>query len=64
MDNNIENNPMNLNTFAGQWKQLRGTLKSWWGKLNDLKVPENSLVMPIDPLVGIFEFPILANTVQ
>jgi len=35
MDKNIENNPMNYDIFAGQWKQMRGTLKSWWGKLSD-----------------------------
>ena len=35
MDKNIENNPMNQDIFAGQWKQMRGTLKSWWGKLSD-----------------------------
>jgi uncharacterized protein YjbJ (UPF0337 family) len=35
MDKNIENNPMNHNIFAGQWKQMRSTLKSWWGKLSD-----------------------------
>ena len=35
MDKNIENNPMNDNIFTGQWKQMRGTLKSWWGKLSD-----------------------------
>ena len=26
---------MNEDTFAGQWKQMRGTLKSWWGTLTD-----------------------------
>ena len=26
---------MNEDTFAGQWKQMRGTLKSWWGYLSD-----------------------------
>jgi len=26
---------MNDDTFAGQWKQMRGTLKSWWGNLSD-----------------------------
>lgn len=26
---------MNEDTFAGQWKQMRGTLKSWWGDLSD-----------------------------
>ena len=24
---------MNQDVFAGQWKQMRGELKSWWGKL-------------------------------
>ena len=26
---------MNQEVFAGQWKQMRGELKSWWGKLAD-----------------------------
>ncbi len=26
---------MNEDTFAGQWKQMRGSLKSWWGYLSD-----------------------------
>jgi uncharacterized protein YjbJ (UPF0337 family) len=26
---------MNEHIFAGQWKQMRGALKSWWGKLTD-----------------------------
>ncbi len=26
---------MNEDVFAGQWRQLRGTLKSWWGNLTD-----------------------------
>ena len=26
---------MNEDIFSGQWKQLRGDLKSWWGKLAD-----------------------------
>lgn len=26
---------MNADTIKGQWKQLRGTLKSRWGKLTD-----------------------------
>jgi len=24
---------MNEDIFAGQWKQMRGEVKSWWGKL-------------------------------
>jgi uncharacterized protein YjbJ (UPF0337 family) len=26
---------MNEDVFAGQWRQLRGTVKSWWGNLSD-----------------------------
>ena len=26
---------MNQDVFAGQWKQIRGELQSWWGKLAD-----------------------------
>jgi uncharacterized protein YjbJ (UPF0337 family) len=35
LNQTIEDNPMNQDIFAGQWKQMRGTLKSWWGKLAD-----------------------------
>jgi uncharacterized protein YjbJ (UPF0337 family) len=31
----LEDNPMNQDIFAGQWKQMRGALKSWWGELAD-----------------------------
>jgi uncharacterized protein YjbJ (UPF0337 family) len=31
----MENNLMNQDVFAGQWKQMRGELKAWWGKLAD-----------------------------
>jgi uncharacterized protein YjbJ (UPF0337 family) len=31
----MEDNFMNEDVFAGQWKQMRGELKSWWGKLAD-----------------------------
>lgn len=30
-----ERTPLNRDVLAGQWKQLRGTLKSWWGRLTD-----------------------------
>lgn len=26
---------MNKDILAGQWKQIRGEAKSWWGKLTD-----------------------------
>jgi len=35
MDRGTERTPLNRDTLAGQWKQLRGTLKSWWDKLTD-----------------------------
>ena len=35
MENNIETNPMNQDILAGKWKQMRGELKTWWGKLTD-----------------------------
>jgi uncharacterized protein YjbJ (UPF0337 family) len=35
MHKTMEDNPMNQDVFAGQWKQMRGELKSWWGKLTD-----------------------------
>jgi uncharacterized protein YjbJ (UPF0337 family) len=28
-------NPMNQDILAGRWKQMRGAMKSWWGKLTD-----------------------------
>src|SRR2546430_16965508 len=35
MENNIETNPVNQDILAGNWKQMRGELKTWWGKLTD-----------------------------
>ena len=35
MENNIEPNPMNQDILAGKWKQMRGDLKTCWGKLTD-----------------------------
>jgi len=26
---------MNKDVFEGKWKQLRGEVKAWWGKLTD-----------------------------
>lgn len=26
---------MNTDTFEGQWRQMRGELRSWWGKLSE-----------------------------
>jgi uncharacterized protein YjbJ (UPF0337 family) len=35
MHKTMEDSTMNQDVFAGQWKQMRGELKSWWGKLAD-----------------------------
>src|SRR4249920_2795506 len=35
LNQTMEDNAMNQDIFAGQWKQMRGALKSWWGKLAD-----------------------------
>ena len=26
---------MNTDTFEGRWRQMRGELRSWWGKLSE-----------------------------
>jgi uncharacterized protein YjbJ (UPF0337 family) len=26
---------MNIDTFEGRWRQMRGDLRSWWGRLSD-----------------------------
>ena len=26
---------MNQDVFDGKWKQIRGEVRAWWGKLND-----------------------------
>jgi uncharacterized protein YjbJ (UPF0337 family) len=31
----LEGQIMNSDIFEGQWKQIRGEAKSWWGKLTD-----------------------------
>jgi uncharacterized protein YjbJ (UPF0337 family) len=35
MNKILENNLVDQDIFAGQWQQMRGTLKVWWGKLTD-----------------------------
>jgi uncharacterized protein YjbJ (UPF0337 family) len=35
MENNIGNNSLNQDIFAGRWKQMQGQVKTWWGKLTD-----------------------------
>jgi uncharacterized protein YjbJ (UPF0337 family) len=33
--NDPKEDPMNKDVFEGQWKQIRGEAKAWWGKLTD-----------------------------
>ena len=35
MNEIMEDDSMNEDVFAGQWKQMRGELRTWWGKLTD-----------------------------
>jgi uncharacterized protein YjbJ (UPF0337 family) len=35
MHKTMEDHPINQDVFAGQWKQMRSELKSWWSKLAD-----------------------------
>jgi uncharacterized protein YjbJ (UPF0337 family) len=44
---------MNQDTFAGQWKQLRGRAKEWWGKLTDDELTQVEGTM--DKLVGLLQ---------
>jgi uncharacterized protein YjbJ (UPF0337 family) len=34
-ERSTEHEATNPDIFAGQWKQMRGILKSWWGRLTD-----------------------------
>jgi uncharacterized protein YjbJ (UPF0337 family) len=53
MENNIGTNPMNQDILAGKWKQMRGELKTWWGKLTDDDVDRISGQK--DKLVGLLQ---------
>jgi uncharacterized protein YjbJ (UPF0337 family) len=53
MENNIETNPINQDILAGKWKQMRGELKTWWGKLTDDDV--DRIGGQKDKLVGLIQ---------
>ena len=53
MENNIEINPVNQDILAGKWKQMRGELKTWWGKLTDDDV--DRIAGQKDKLVGLIQ---------
>jgi uncharacterized protein YjbJ (UPF0337 family) len=35
MEKTQESHPSNPDIFEGRWKQMRGELRSWWGRLTD-----------------------------
>ena len=53
MENNIETGSMNRDVLAGQWKQMRGELKTWWGKLTDDDV--DRIAGQKDKLIGLLQ---------
>jgi uncharacterized protein YjbJ (UPF0337 family) len=53
MNKTLEDNAMNQDIFAGQWKQMRGTLKAWWGKLADSDF--DRIGGQTDKLIGVLQ---------
>src|SRR5688500_3763129 len=35
LSNHEEGYVMNEDIFSGKWKEMRGTIRSWWGRLSD-----------------------------
>jgi len=48
-----ENAALNQDVFAGWWRQMRGTLRSWWGKLTDDDVEK--IAGQKDKLIGLLQ---------
>ena len=44
---------MNADVFAGQWKQMRGELKSWWAELSDYDL--DRIEGKKDKLIGLVQ---------
>jgi uncharacterized protein YjbJ (UPF0337 family) len=53
MENNTETGSINRDILAGKWKQMRGELKTWWGKLTDDDV--NTIGGQKDKLTGLLQ---------
>ena len=53
MENIIETNPMNQDILAGKWKQMRGEVKMWWGKLTDDEI--DRIGGEKDKLIGLIQ---------
>jgi uncharacterized protein YjbJ (UPF0337 family) len=48
-----EDYPMHADIFEGKWKQMRGELRSWWGKLTDNDLEK--IAGKKDRLVGMLQ---------
>lgn len=44
---------MNKNIFEGKWKQIRGQVKGWWGKLTDDDLDQVN--GKFDKLIGLLQ---------
>lgn len=44
---------MNKDVLEGQWKQIRGEVKAWWGKLTDNDL--DRVAGKFDVLVGLLQ---------
>jgi uncharacterized protein YjbJ (UPF0337 family) len=53
MEDNLQTNATNRDVFAGKWKQMRGELKKWWGKLTDDDL--DRIAGQKDKLVGVIQ---------
>jgi uncharacterized protein YjbJ (UPF0337 family) len=49
----LEDQTMNKDVFEGKWKQIRGEVKAWWGKLTDDDL--DRAAGKIDVLSGILQ---------
>jgi uncharacterized protein YjbJ (UPF0337 family) len=49
----VEVQTMNTDIFEGQWRQMRGQLRSWWGRLSDDDI--ENIAGQKDKLVGLLQ---------
>ena len=44
---------LNQDALAGKWKQARGQIKQWWGRLTDDDL--NTISGSVDELIGVVQ---------
>ncbi|MBK8902414.1 MAG: CsbD family protein [Anaerolineaceae bacterium] len=44
---------MNQDVFEGKWKEMRGQIKEWWGKLTDDDLEQ--VGGKVDQLIGLLQ---------